>query len=119
MSESAQDNNKRSPKADNASIKTRLSELEGKISRAKEEEKPQRQSMSRSAHSYGFRMASDMIAAPIVATFIGWWLDRFLGSSPIFLLILLLLGVAAGIFNVVRTAQEMQRKQIQDQDKET
>jgi ATP synthase protein I len=35
---------------------------------------------------------------------IGYWLDRWLGTSPLFTLVFFFLGVAAGIVNVVRTA---------------
>lgn len=35
---------------------------------------------------------------------LGWLLDRWLGTSPWGLMVLLLLGFAAGVFNVMRAA---------------
>jgi len=40
--------------------------------------------------------------------FIGWALDRFLGTAPFLMVVFLMLGAAAGILNVVRTAKAMQ-----------
>jgi ATP synthase protein I len=38
---------------------------------------------------------------------IGWFLDRWLGISPWGLIVFLLLGFAAGILNVMRSARQM------------
>ncbi len=40
---------------------------------------------------------------------IGYALDRWLGTSPLFVLVFFFLGVAAGIVNVVRTANAVTR----------
>jgi ATP synthase protein I len=42
---------------------------------------------------------------------IGYWLDRWLGTSPLFTLVFFFLGVAAGIVNVVRTANAVSREE--------
>lgn len=52
----------------------------------------------------GFRVASELAAAILVGGFIGWWLDRWLGSSPWGMLVFLVLGIAAGFWNVYRLA---------------
>jgi ATP synthase protein I len=57
-----------------------------------------------SAMSIGFRVMSEFVAAVIVGAFIGWQLDKWLGTSPVFLLIFLLFGTAAGFWNVYRIA---------------
>ena len=100
------DNSKTS---NNSDIKKRLSDLDVKLSKAKGKETPEQLSERRSAYSYAFRISSELIAGPVVGGFIGYWIDRYLESTPIFLLILLFLGFAAGMMNVIRTAQEMQR----------
>ena len=38
----------------------------------------------------------------MVGTFIGWALDRWLGTTPLFLVMLFFLGAAAGMLNVWR-----------------
>jgi ATP synthase protein I len=52
-----------------------------------------------------FRIGIELVAAIFVATFIGYYLDKWLGTKPIFIIILFMVGVAAGIFNVVRSAK--------------
>ena len=44
----------------------------------------------------------------IVGGAIGWQLDKWFETSPVFLLIFFILGAAAGIWNVIRTALAMQ-----------
>jgi ATP synthase protein I len=45
----------------------------------------------------------------VVGGGIGWLLDRWLGTSPAFLIVFFLLGAAAGTLNVFRAAKEMNR----------
>jgi ATP synthase protein I len=54
-----------------------------------------------------FRMASEFVAAVIVAAALGMALDAVFGTRPIFMIVLLLLGFAAGVLNVTRAAAEM------------
>ena len=49
-----------------------------------------------------FRVLSEFVAAVIVSAVIGWGLDRVAGTSPVFLIVFLLMGAAAGIWNVYR-----------------
>jgi len=53
------------------------------------------------------RMASEFVAAIIVATALGYALDAIFGTQPIFMIVLMLLGFAAGVLNVSRAAAEM------------
>lgn len=62
-----------------------------------------------SAMGVAFRLAADLIAGVLVGGFIGWQLDEWLGTRPILLLIFLILGAAAGVLNVVRSARRMQQ----------
>ena len=60
----------------------------------------------------GMRMAGDLVAALAVGVVIGLLLDRWLGTSPGFLIGFIVLGACAGMLNVYRTALhlEQQRK---------
>ena len=58
------------------------------------------------AMGLAFRVLSEFVAAVIVGTFIGWWVDRVAGTSPVFLITLLLMGAAAGFWNVYRIAMK-------------
>ena len=50
----------------------------------------------------GMRVGVELVSALVVAVVIGWALDRWLGTRPIFLALFVLLGGAAGILNVWR-----------------
>ncbi len=54
-----------------------------------------------------FRMASEFVAAIIVAAALGMGLDAIFSTQPIFMIVLLLLGFGAGVMNVTRAAAEM------------
>ncbi|MGB7046264.1 MAG: AtpZ/AtpI family protein [Methylocella sp.] len=56
------------------------------------------------AISLAFRVLSEFVAAVIVGAFIGWWVDRVSGTTPAFLITFLLMGAAAGFWNVYRIA---------------
>jgi ATP synthase protein I len=56
------------------------------------------------AMGLAFRVMSEFVAAVIVGAFIGWWIDRVAGTTPAFLITFLLMGAAAGFWNVYRIA---------------
>lgn len=55
----------------------------------------------------GFRLASEFVAAIIVGVGLGLLVDYFLPTRPWGLVVLMLLGFAAGIVNVVRATAEI------------
>src|SRR3954471_18410825 len=57
-----------------------------------------------SAIARGFRLSTELVAGVLVGAFIGWALDKWLGSSPWGMIVFLLLGFAAGVINVMRAA---------------
>ena len=54
-----------------------------------------------------FRMATEMVAALLVGGGLGWFLDRWLKTSPWLLLAGLALGVASGMVNAFREAKRI------------
>jgi len=56
---------------------------------------------------FAFRLATELVAGFVVGGGIGWLIDTWLGTLPLFLLLFFGLGAAAGIVNVVRTAHAM------------
>ena len=57
-----------------------------------------------------FKMSTEMVAAVVVGTIIGFILDNWFGTKPWLILIFFFIGVAAGILNVVKSAKKMQNK---------
>jgi ATP synthase protein I len=55
----------------------------------------------------GFRLASEFVAAIVVGALLGWGVDSLFGTSPWGMVILLLLGFAAGVLNVIRATAEL------------
>lgn len=55
----------------------------------------------------GLRMASEIVAAVIVGAILGFGLDSLLGTRPLFLVVMFMVGFAAGVLNVVRAAADM------------
>ncbi|MGP0060354.1 MAG: AtpZ/AtpI family protein [Beijerinckiaceae bacterium] len=56
------------------------------------------------AMSLGFRVLTEFVVAIVVGTLIGWQLDVWLATGPIFLIVFLALGTAAGFLGVYRIA---------------
>tara|TARA_B100000686_G_scaffold80159_1_gene86446 strand:- start:479 stop:757 length:279 start_codon:yes stop_codon:yes gene_type:complete len=56
------------------------------------------------------KMSTEMVAAVVVGTIIGFILDNWFGTKPWLILIFFFIGVAAGILNVVKSAKKMQNK---------
>jgi ATP synthase protein I len=94
-------------------LRERLRELERKL----EPGKDARESMSEeergsrtSALGKAFRLSTELVAGVFVGGFFGWLLDRWLKTLPLFLVVFLLLGIAAGLMNAVREARRMGEK---------
>jgi ATP synthase protein I len=58
------------------------------------------------ALSLGFRVLTEFVAAVVVGALIGWQIDAWVHVSPLFLLVFLGLGTAAGFWNVYRIASK-------------
>ena len=56
-----------------------------------------------------FKMSTEMVAAVVVGTIIGFILDNWFGTKPWLILIFFFVGVTAGIVNVFKSAKNMQK----------
>jgi ATP synthase protein I len=61
-----------------------------------------------------FRLASEFVAAIIVGAALGWGTDQLFGTAPWGMIILLLLGFAAGVVNVIRATAELNAQQAKE-----
>jgi ATP synthase protein I len=89
----------------------RLADLEARLKEARGKTQVQRDDPSPSKLGAAFRLVTELLAAVIVGGGIGWALDRVFGTSPLLLIVMFMLGVAAGMRNVIRTAREMNESQ--------
>ena len=56
----------------------------------------------------------NLVSATFVGLFIGWWLDKWLGTKPWLLLAFLILGIIAGFRNVITEVRKIQKADAQD-----
>lgn len=75
--------------------------------RIEEARGPGRKSEPPTSLGIAFRFATELGAALIVGAGLGWLLDRWLHTAPIFIVIMFVLGAAAGLRNVMRAAAEL------------
>ena len=87
------------------SFKTRLEIAKNKIEKSKNSAKTQKNSNFGEA----FKMSTELVAAVVVGTIIGFILDNWFGTKPWLILIFFFIGVIAGILNVIRSAKNMQK----------
>lgn len=62
----------------------------------------------------GWRFVGEMFAGIAVGGFIGWWLDEWFSQSPLFLLIMLFLGMIGGLMNALRTIKNLYARETDD-----
>ena len=93
----------------------RMAQLEKRIAafKKKDEAKPHMEEHYSQAH-LAWRMVIELVAGLLIGFGIGYGLDRLLGTIPFFLVLFTLLGFAAGIKTMLRTANELQRRQAAD-----
>ena len=59
---------------------------------------------------HAFKLGTELVAAVVVGTIIGFILDTWFGTKPWFIIIFFFIGSAAGMLNVIRAAKLMQEK---------
>src|SRR6185503_11931116 len=98
-----------------AAFEGRISELGARLDKVKAQRQAEAEAeldaeMRGRGMAYGMRMAAELVAAVIVGGAIGYGLDRWLGSTPWLFLLFFVLGFAAGVLNVVRAYEKMQKE---------
>ena len=86
-------------------FKTRLKIAKSKIKKQLENDTEKRSSFMGSA----FKLGTELVAAVAVGTIIGFILDGWFGTKPWLIIIFFFLGAAAGMLNVIRAANKMQK----------
>ena len=92
--------------------KQRMAQLEARIKAAKPADvgKSHNDEHYSQAH-LAWRMVIELVVGLGIGFGIGYGLDSLLGTIPIFLILFTLLGMAAGIKTMLRSAAEIQKEQ--------
>ena len=87
----------------------RLARLRNQIDKARDaSSEPQRAESRGTQVAFAMRLATEFVASVIVGAGLGWLLDQWLNSTPLFLLIFFGFGTAAGFRNMMRYAAQSQ-----------
>ena len=87
-------------------FKTRLKIAKSKIKKHVQDDVEKKGSFMGSA----FKLGTELVAAVAIGTIIGFILDGWFDTKPWLIIIFFFLGTAAGILNVIRTANRMQKE---------
>ena len=88
-------------------FKTRLKIAKSKIKKQFDDENEKRGSFMGNA----FKLGTELVAAVTIGTIIGFILDSWFDTKPWFIIIFFFLGSAAGMLNVIRAANKMQKEE--------
>lgn len=92
----------------------RLKALEDRLKKAQApyQPKPERPAMQKSygAADLAWRMVIELVVGIAIGFGIGYGLDSLFGTIPIFLVLFTLLGFAAGVRTMLRSAKEIQER---------
>jgi ATP synthase protein I len=99
--------------SDDAALAARLSRLGKRLGNERAARPPQQdvRPADSSALARGLRLSSELVAGVVVGGVIGWSLDYWVGTRPWGLIVLVLLGFAAGVLNVMRSAGLMAERE--------
>ncbi|MBK0401009.1 AtpZ/AtpI family protein [Limibaculum sp. M0105] len=90
-----------------------LDDLGGRIDAARSAQRPKsgRAEGEIRAASIAWRMVTELVVGVFIGAAIGWGIDRLAGTLPLFLIVFGILGFAAGVKTMLRSAEEIRRKQ--------
>ncbi|MEL6219503.1 MAG: AtpZ/AtpI family protein [Pseudomonadota bacterium] len=89
-----------------------LGELGDRIDAARAAHRPKRSNVGDKykAGSVAWRMVTELVVGVMVGGAMGWGLDSLFGTLPVFLIVMGILGFAAGIRTMMRSAEEIRRQ---------
>lgn len=94
----------------------RIKQLEAKIAAAKKAQEPApRADEHYSQAQLAWRMVIELVAGLGIGFGIGYGLDVLFGTLPIFMVLFVMLGLAAGVKTMLRSAQEIQEKKLAEE----
>ena len=102
----------RSSPSSNAGLSGRLQDLDRRLdkSRAEHVARAPKEPPRRPGVAMALRLGADFVAGVVVGAAVGWGIDRLFGVSPWGLIVFVLLGFAAGVLSVLRSAGLIAKK---------
>ena len=85
--------------------KERLTE---RLKNARKKLKVEKENPQTSNIGQAFKLSTELVAAVLVGTIIGFILDNWFDTKPWLIIIFFFVGVVAGILNVIRSAKKLQ-----------
>ena len=91
---------------DRAAEQTRVADLSKRIAefeiRQQEKRRYRKAKLPTGGMALAGRVTTELVAGVVVGTFIGWALDKWLGTTPTLMVVFFFIGSAAGMMNVWR-----------------
>ena len=97
---------------DDRNVADRLKALEDRIAAAKGEERKPYTEEHYSQAQMAWRMVIELVAGLGIGFGIGYGLDALFGTTPIFMVLFIFFGLAAGVKTMMRSANEMQNEAL-------
>lgn len=109
-------------KALDEDLSQRLKRLETQIERKRPGAAPDRSPRSGSTTGpsplgQAMRLSTEFIAGVLAGGILGWIFDRYLGTKPWGLIVLLMLGFATGVYNVMRVSGSLPKPPAKERDR--
>ena len=82
--------------------------LKDRLKNARKKLKVEKENPQTSNIGQAFKLSTELVAAVLVGTIIGFILDNWFDTKPLLIIIFFFVGVVAGILNVIRSAKKLQ-----------
>ena len=82
--------------------------LKDRLKNARKKLKVEKENPQTSYIGQAFKLSTELVAAVLVGTIIGFILDNWFDTKPWLIIIFFFVGVVAGILNVMRSAKKLQ-----------
>ena len=82
--------------------------LKDRLKNARKKLKVEKENPQTSNFGQAFKLSTELVAAVLVGTIIGFILDNWFDTKPWLIIIFFFVGVVAGILNVIRAAKKLQ-----------
>ena len=82
-------------------------QLKDRLKNARKKLKVEKENPQTSNIGQAFKLSTELVAAVLVGTIIGFILDNWFDTKPWLIIIFFFVGVVAGILNLIRSAKKL------------